>query len=58
MQSNRRSMKRRVAPEVLHPIAAARGGINGPMGEVIEDPVREHIVEPTKPSERFEGGKN
>ncbi len=44
-------------PEVLHLIAAARGGINGLMGEVIEDHIREHVVEPTKPSERFEGGE-
>ena len=44
-------------PEVLHLIAAARGGINGLMGEVIEDHIREHVVEPTKPAERFEGGE-
>ena len=44
-------------PEVLHLIAAARGGINGLMGEGIEDHIREHVVEPTKSSERFEGGE-
>jgi FrmR/RcnR family transcriptional regulator, repressor of rcnA expression len=27
------------------------------MGEVIEDHIREHVVEPTKPAERFEGGE-
>jgi FrmR/RcnR family transcriptional regulator, repressor of rcnA expression len=27
------------------------------MGEVIEDHIREHVVEPTKSSERFEGGE-
>jgi DNA-binding FrmR family transcriptional regulator len=43
--------------EVLHLIAAARGGISGLMGEVIEDHIREHVVEPTKPSERVEGGQ-
>jgi hypothetical protein len=30
---------------------------SGPMGEVIEDHIREHVVEPTKSSERFEGGE-
>jgi DNA-binding FrmR family transcriptional regulator len=44
-------------PEVLHLIAAARGGISGLMGEVIEDHIREHVVEPAKPSERIEGGQ-
>jgi DNA-binding FrmR family transcriptional regulator len=44
-------------PEVLHLIAAARGGISGLMGEVIEDHIREHVVEPAKPSERVEGGQ-
>src|SRR5437868_15061951 len=43
-------------PEVLHLIAAARGGISGLMGEVLEDHIREHVVEPTKPADRVEGG--
>ena len=33
-------------PEVLHLIAAARGGINGLMGEVIEDHIRMHLIDP------------
>ncbi|MDR3468063.1 MAG: metal/formaldehyde-sensitive transcriptional repressor [Xanthobacteraceae bacterium] len=45
-------------PEVLHLIAAARGGINGLMGEVIEDHIREHVVEPTKASERIDAGED
>jgi DNA-binding FrmR family transcriptional regulator len=44
-------------PEVLHLIAAARGGISGLIGEVIEDHIREYVVEPTKPAERIEGGE-
>lgn len=44
-------------PEVLHLIAAARGGINGLMGEVIEDHIREHVVEPTRANDRIEGGE-
>lgn len=33
--------------EILHLLAAARGGLNGLMAEVIEDHVREHVASPT-----------
>lgn len=36
---------------------AGAGDAKRPMGEVIEDQIREHVVEPTKSSERFEGGE-
>jgi len=32
--------------EVLHLLAAARGGMNGLMAEVIEDHIREHVASP------------
>ena len=32
--------------EVLHLIAATRGAINGLMGEVIEDHIRNHVANP------------
>lgn len=34
--------------EVLHLIAGARGAMAGLMAEVVEDHVREHLVDPTK----------
>ena len=43
--------------DVLMLLANVRGGINSLMGEVLEDHIREHVVEPTKSSERFEGGE-
>jgi DNA-binding FrmR family transcriptional regulator len=33
--------------EILHLLAAARGGMNGLMAEVIEDHIREHVASPT-----------
>lgn len=33
--------------EILHLLAAARGGMNGLMGEVIEDHIREHVASPS-----------
>lgn len=33
--------------EILHLLAAARGGMNGLMAEVIEDHVREHVAHPS-----------
>jgi len=33
--------------EILHLLAAARGGVNGLMAEVIEDHIREHVASPT-----------
>jgi DNA-binding FrmR family transcriptional regulator len=41
--------------EVLQLVAAARGGMNGLMAEIIEDHVRMHVVEPGRNSERAEG---
>ena len=32
--------------EVLHLLAATRGGLNGLMAEVIEDHIREHVASP------------
>jgi len=32
--------------DVLHLLAAARGGMNGLMAEVIEDHIREHVANP------------
>jgi DNA-binding FrmR family transcriptional regulator len=33
--------------DILHLLAAARGGMNGLMAEVIEDHIREHVASPT-----------
>lgn len=43
--------------EVLQLIAATRGAINGLMGEVIEDHIREHVASPaiTDAAERSRG---
>lgn len=43
--------------DVLHLLAAARGGMNGLMAEVIEDHIREHVASPTivDPAERIKG---
>ena len=32
--------------DILHLLAAARGGMNGLMAEVIEDHIREHVASP------------
>ena len=32
--------------DVLHLLAATRGGLNGLMGEVIEEHIREHVASP------------
>jgi DNA-binding FrmR family transcriptional regulator len=42
---------------VLHLIAAARGGINGLMAEVMEDHIRLHVVEPGRDAERRRGAE-
>jgi len=43
--------------DILHLLAAARGGMNGLMAEVIEDHIREHVASPsiTDPAERAKG---
>jgi DNA-binding FrmR family transcriptional regulator len=33
--------------DILHLLAAARGGMNGLMAEVIEDHIREHVASPS-----------
>jgi DNA-binding FrmR family transcriptional regulator len=40
----------RECTDVLQLIAAARGAINGLMAEVIEDHIRLHVVDPSRPS--------
>jgi DNA-binding FrmR family transcriptional regulator len=42
---------------VLHLIVAARGAINGLMGEVIEDHIRLHVIDPPKDIERKRGAE-
>jgi DNA-binding FrmR family transcriptional regulator len=39
--------------EVLHLVVAARGAMNSLMAEIIEDHIREHVVDPAR--ERSEG---
>jgi DNA-binding FrmR family transcriptional regulator len=43
--------------EILHLLAATRGGMNGLMAEVIEDHIREHVAGPaiTDDQERTRG---
>lgn len=42
--------------DILHLLAAARGGMNGLMAEVIEDHIREHVASPSLPDvERVKG---
>lgn len=42
--------------EILHLLAAARGGMNGLMAGVIEDHIREHVASPAlDPAERAQG---
>lgn len=43
--------------EILHLLAATRGGLNGLMAEVIEDHIREHVASPDIDSaaERMKG---
>jgi DNA-binding FrmR family transcriptional regulator len=40
---------------VLHLIVAARGALNSLMTEVIEDHIRQHVVDPTRDAERTRG---
>ena len=43
--------------DILHLLAAARGGMNGLMAEVIEDHIRDHVASPaiTDDQERAKG---
>lgn len=43
--------------EILHLLAATRGGLNGLMAEVIEDHIREHVASPdiASAAERTQG---
>lgn len=42
--------------DILHLLAAARGGMNGLMAEVIEDHIREHVASPAlEDAERGKG---
>ena len=43
--------------DVLHLLAATRGGLNGLMGEVIEEHIREHVASPdiASAAERMQG---
>jgi DNA-binding FrmR family transcriptional regulator len=42
--------------DILHLLAAARGGMNGLMAEVIEDHIREHVASPSlRDEERVKG---
>lgn len=43
--------------DILHLLAAARGGMNGLMAEVIEDHIREHVASESiaDPAERARG---
>ena len=43
--------------EILHLLAATRGGLNGLMAEVIEDHIREHVASPdiATAAERLQG---
>jgi DNA-binding FrmR family transcriptional regulator len=42
--------------DILHLLAAARGGMNGLMAEVIEDHIREHVASPSlQDEERVKG---
>lgn len=45
--------------EILHLLAATRGGLNGLMAEVIEDHIREHVASPDIESdaERMKGAE-
>ena len=46
-------------PEVLHLVVAARGAMNSLMAEIIEDHIREHVVDPSRErnSERARGAE-
>jgi DNA-binding FrmR family transcriptional regulator len=43
--------------DILHLLAATRGGLNGLMAEVIEDHIREHVASPdiASAAERMQG---
>ncbi|HLI82236.1 MAG TPA: metal/formaldehyde-sensitive transcriptional repressor [Candidatus Binataceae bacterium] len=45
--------------EVLHVVVAARGAMNSLMAEIIEDHIREHVVDPVyeRNSERARGAE-
>ena len=43
--------------EVLHLVVAARGAMNSLMAEIIEDHIREHVVDPAKDSDRSRGAE-
>jgi DNA-binding FrmR family transcriptional regulator len=43
--------------DVLQLIASVRGAINGLMGEVMEDHIREHIVDADGPTKRRHGAE-
>ena len=45
--------------EVLHLVVAARGAMNSLMAEIIEDHIREHVVDPVRErnSERARGAE-
>jgi DNA-binding FrmR family transcriptional regulator len=38
--------------EVMHLVAAARGAMNGFMGEIVEDHIRLHVCDPATDSDR------
>jgi DNA-binding FrmR family transcriptional regulator len=38
--------------DVLHLVAAVRGAMNGLMGEIIEDHIRMHVVDPSRERDR------
>ena len=46
-----------VCGAILHLLAATRGGLNGLMGEVIEEHIREHVASPdiASAAERMQG---
>jgi len=41
--------------EILNQVASVRGAINGLMAELIEDHVREHIIDASNTAKRSEG---
>ena len=41
--------------DVLQLIASVRGAVNGLMAEVMEDHVREHVLDPASPAQRAKG---
>jgi DNA-binding FrmR family transcriptional regulator len=43
--------------EILRQLASVRGAMNGLMAEIMEDHLREHVVEASGEAERREGGE-